>query len=78
MSWANGSTIIGYTVYRTVTMPDGKERKAYCMQPSGGAAPDGTYSATEVKKKGKISAAEALTLLTAIFYGYGGPGFNTG
>ena len=59
-------------------MPDGKERKAYGMQPSGGAAPDGTYTATEVKKKGKISAAEALTLRKAIFYGYGGPGFNTG
>ena len=25
MTWANGSTIIGYTVYRTVTMPDGTE-----------------------------------------------------
>ena len=77
MTWSNGSTVIGYTRYRTVTMPDGKERKAYCLQPALGAEEDGEYTETEIRKKGKISGAEATLLRKGVFYCYGGPGWAT-
>lgn len=78
MTWASGRTVIGYTRYRRVTMPDGKERVCYCLQPFVGADEDGTYTAEEIKKSGKISATEAATLRKALFYLYGGPGWSTG
>lgn len=70
MEWASGRTSIGYSRYRTVTMPDGKTRVCYCLEPVLGADDAGNYTARRI-------TGSAL-LKKALFYCYGGPGWNGG
>ncbi|MBO7710387.1 MAG: LPXTG cell wall anchor domain-containing protein [Lachnospiraceae bacterium] len=70
MEWANGRTSIGYSRYRTVTMPDGKTRVCYCLEPVLGADDAGSYTARRI--------TGSPLLKKALFYCYGGPGWNGG
>ena len=70
MEWAAGRITIGFSRYRTVTMPDGSKRVAYCIQPVLAADEEGDYTARRM-------TGSAL-LQKALFYSFGGPGWNAG
>ena len=65
----------GYAV-RFYAEVDGSRKIAYCLEPAKGGGDPGSYKAVALAAKGDLSANEANRIKRALFYLYGGPGWD--